>query len=245
MTRPSILSRKSSMSRRLIVPFTLVALLSLVACKGAETEATVAAPVTVEIGPEGIALAETSVLSSGPLLSGTLVAGRTAQIRAEVPGSVVQVLVDEGTRVTKGASLAQIDDRAITDAFLSARSALAAAQAGRELAARELTRAERLAQAGAIADRDVENAKRGDLLARTAFDDAQARFAAASKQKDAAGVLAPYAGIVSERFVNPGDVVTPGAPLFTVVDPATMRLEAAVPAEQLSSPSLRVHCVLK
>ena len=223
------------MSRRLIVPSTFVVLLSLAACKQPAAEATAAAaPVTVEIGPEGIALAETSVLSSGPLLSGTLVADRTAQIRAEVPGSVVQVLVDEGTRVTKGASLAQIDDRAITDAFLSARSALAAAQAGRELAARELTRAERLAQAGAIAERDLENAKRGDLLARTAFDDAQARFAAASKQKDAAGVLAPYAGVISERFVNPGDVVTPGAPLFTVVDPATMRLEAAVPAEQLS-----------
>jgi len=222
------------MSRRLVVPSLLVALVSLTACRGAETEATAAAaPVTVEIGADGIAIAETAVISSGPLLSGTLVADRTAQIRAEVPGSVVQVLVDEGSTVAQGASLARIDDRAISDAFLSARSALAAAEAGRELAARELTRAERLAQAGAIADRDLENAKRGDLLARTAFDDAQARFAAANKQKDAAGVLAPYAGVVSERFVNPGDVVTPGAPLFTVVDPATMRLEAAVPAEQL------------
>ena len=235
MTLFIISPRKFTMSRRSLAPLAAASLLLFAACRGADTSAAAAAPVTVEIGPEGIAFAETSVLSSGPLLSGTLVADRTAQIRAEVPGSVVQVLVDEGTTVEQGASLAKIDDRAITDAFLSARSALAAAQAGRELAARELTRAERLAQAGAIAERDLENAKRGDLLARTAFDDAQARFAAASKQKDAAGVLAPYAGVVSERFVNPGDVVTPGAPLFTVVDPATMRLEAAVPAEQLAS----------
>ena len=75
------------MSRRLIVPSTFVVVLSLAACKQPAAEATAAAaPVTVEIGPEGIALAETSVLSSGPLLSGTLVADRTAQIRAEVPG---------------------------------------------------------------------------------------------------------------------------------------------------------------
>jgi RND family efflux transporter MFP subunit len=39
---------------------------------------------------------------------------------------------------------------------------------------------------------------------------------------------------VSERFVNPGDVVAPGAPLFVVIDPATMKLEAAVPAAQLA-----------
>ncbi|MFM8780968.1 MAG: biotin/lipoyl-binding protein, partial [Gemmatimonadota bacterium] len=111
------------MSRRLVVPSLLVAVLSLIACQGAETDAAAAAaPVTVEIVADAIALAETAVISSGPLLSGTLVADRTAQIRAEVPGSVVQVLVDEGSPVATGASLARIDDRAISDAFLSARS---------------------------------------------------------------------------------------------------------------------------
>jgi RND family efflux transporter MFP subunit len=65
--------------------------------------------------------------------------------------------------------------------------------------------------------------------------DARARLAQAQKQVDATNVLTPYAGIVSERFVNPGDVVAPGAPLFVVVDPATMKLEAAIPAEQLAT----------
>jgi len=40
---------------------------------------------------------------------------------------------------------------------------------------------------------------------------------------------------VSERPVSAGDIVQPGTPLFTVVDPSSMRLEASVPAEQLSS----------
>ncbi len=47
-------------------------------------------------------------------------------------------------------------------------------------------------------------------------------------------MLAPYDGIVSDRYVNPGDVVAPGAPLFAVVDPSSMRLEAAVPASDLA-----------
>jgi membrane fusion protein (multidrug efflux system) len=231
--------RKSPMSthsRAGALPTAVLALsLVVAACGGDDASATTAdEPVTVLVGPEAMAIAERTTLSTGPMLSGSLVAERTAQIRAEVPGSVVQVLVDPGQRVARGTSLAKIDDRAITDSYLSARSGLTAAQTSADLAARELERATKLVAAGAISDRDVENARRANLAATTMLDDARARLAAAQKQVDATNVLAPYAGVVAERLVNPGDVVTPGAPLFTVVDPGTMRLEAAVPAEQLS-----------
>jgi membrane fusion protein, multidrug efflux system len=191
-------------------------------------------PVTVAVGPEAIGLAERTTLSIGPILSGTLVAERTAQIRAEVPGAVIQVFHEPGAVVAKGASLAKIDDRAINDAYLSARSGYTAAQTSADISTRELDRANKLYAAGAISDRDLEAARRGDLAARSMLDDAQARLSAAEKQRDATNVLAPYAGIVSERMVSPGDIVTPGAPLFAIVDPSTMRLEAAVPASELS-----------
>jgi multidrug efflux pump subunit AcrA (membrane-fusion protein) len=42
-------------------------------------------------------------------------------------------------------------------------------------------------------------------------------------------------GVVSERSVSAGDVVQPGAATFTVVDPSSMRLEAAIPADELST----------
>ena len=230
--------RKSQMSRSAGARSAALILLSLTvaACGSRDAAAndTAAAEVTVQVGPEAMAIAQRMVLSTGPILSGTLVAERTAQIRAEVPGSVVQVFHDPGARVAQGTSLAKIDDRAINDMYLSARSALTAAQTAAEIAKRELERAEKLQAVGAIADRDLENARRGDLTARTMHDDAKARLAGAQKQLDATNVLAPYAGIVSERSVNPGDVVAPGSPLFTIVDPATMRLEAAVPAEELS-----------
>jgi len=226
--------RKFSMSRRLAAVL-LVTSTALAACNGAPEANASATPVTIQLGPEGIAVAQMTTLASGPILSGTLVADRTAQIRAEVSGSVLQVFRDPGAVVAAGTSLAKIDDRAISDVFLSARSGLAAAEAAADLAARELARAEKLAAAGAIADRDLENARRANLVATTAMFDARARLAQAQKQVDATNVLTPYAGIVSERFVNPGDVVAPGAPLFVVVDPATMKLEAAIPAEQLAT----------
>jgi RND family efflux transporter MFP subunit len=41
-------------------------------------------------------------------------------------------------------------------------------------------------------------------------------------------------GIVSERPISSGDVVQPGAAMFTVVDPSSMRLEGSVPSESLN-----------
>jgi RND family efflux transporter MFP subunit len=148
---------------------------------------------------------------------------------------VLAVNVDPGAVVTKGTSLGKIDDRAIQDAYLGARSGFTAAQTAADIAARELSRAERLFAAGGLAERDLENARRGDLAARSMLDDARARLSQAEQARDAANVLAPYDGVVSERFVNAGDIVNPGAPLFAVVDPSTMRLEAAVPASELAS----------
>lgn len=220
------------MSRRSL-GLALLATLTLAACGKQDAAGATPSEVTVQVGPEAMTIAATTVLSSGPILSGSLVAERTAQLRAEVPGSVIQVFMDPGARVAAGTSLAKIDDRAINDSYLSARSGLTAAQQSADIATRELARAEALVKAGAISDRDLENARRADLGARTMLDDAKARLASAQKALDATNVLAPYAGVVSERFVNPGDIVAPGSPLMTIIDPATMRLEAAVPAEQL------------
>lgn len=202
----------------------------------AETATAETPPVapTVNIGAENIAVVEHTTLSSGPALSGQLTAEKTASIRAEVAASVVSVLHDQGARVAKGTSLAKLDDTAIRDMWLSARSGVTAAQTAADQAAREMQRAERLLAAGAIAERDMEAARNSNTASQAMLADAKARMSAAQKQLDATEVKAPFAGIVAERHVSSGDVVAPGMPLFTVVDPASMRLEAAIPAANLS-----------
>jgi membrane fusion protein, multidrug efflux system len=224
-------SRLATMTTSALVALTL----TLVACGGDDAVADApAVGVVVNVGPEGVAVVENTTIAIGPQLSGSLVAERTAQIRAEVPGAIVQVFHDPGAVVTKGTSLAKIDDRAIMDSYLSARSGMNTATNAAEIAARELDRAQKLLAAGAISDRDLENARRADLSARSFLDDAKARLSQAEKQRDAANVLAPYDGVVADRMVNPGDIVAPGTPLFSLVDPSTMRLEAAVPAGELA-----------
>jgi len=225
-----------SLNTRLRATIITTASAFLAACggKGAEANTTAAAP-TMSVSPENITVAQHTTITSGPAISGTLVADRTASIRAEVSGSVIAVLLDPGSPVSKGTPLVRIDDSAIRDALLSARSGVRQAELAADIAKREQERAEKLLAAGAIAQNAAELARRAALGAVAALDDAKARLAGAQKNMDNTVVKAPYDGIVSERQVNPGDVVAPGAPLVTVVDPSTMRLEGAVPADQLGA----------
>ena len=213
----------------------LVAGLVLGACKGKEAEsATPGTPAGVAVGAENIAVVTQGQLSSGPAISGSLGPERDASVRAQVPGAVMKVNVDQGSRVASGALLAQIDDRTIRDVMLSARSAFSTAQNAAERSKRDLERSERLAQAGAIPERDLEQARLSNAAAASQLADAQARLSMAQKQLDDAQVRAPFSGVVSVRSVSEGDVVQPGTALFSVVDPASMRFEASVPAAQLS-----------
>ncbi len=194
-----------------------------------------AAPVAQNIGPDNMAVARTDTLRSGPAISGTLVADREARIRAELSGAVLQIFVEPGERVSAGTVLARIDDAMVRDAALSARSAVAQATVGAEQAARELQRAKTLAAAGAIAERDVEGATNANLGAQAQLADATARLTSAEKNLRNATVRAPFAGVVAERTASPGDIVSPGAALFTVIDPRSLKLEASVPTAALGT----------
>ncbi len=209
-------------------------IISAAACGKATADASATAgPAQVTIGPEAITVIAVTTLNSGPAISGSLAAEKTASIRSEVSGAVVAVMAEPGARVTTGTPLARIDETVPREAFLSAKSAVTMSQLAADIAHREEGRSERLLAAGAIADNALEAAKRNDLAAQSALEDAKSRLASAQKNLDNTVIKAPYDGIVSERQVNAGDIVSPGSALFTLVDPSTMRLEGAVPAEQL------------
>jgi RND family efflux transporter MFP subunit len=224
-------------SRRSLPTLALLATLALAACKkdNDANAATTAAPASVTVGPENVAVAQQKLIQSGPTISGSLAPEKEARLSAEVPGAVVQTLVEAGQRVTRGQLLARIDDAAIQQAYLSARSALASTQTAASNAERELQRARTLVQAGAIADRDLESATTANQGAQAQLAAARAQVAAAQQNLDRTRITAPFTGVVAERKVSAGDVVAPGMPLFTVVEPGSMRLEASVPAEQLSA----------
>lgn len=227
----------TNLTRRLITAALLPsALLTLAACgKSTDDAQAETTPVAVTIGPEAITVVERQRIATGPAVSGTLAAEKEANIRAEMSGTVLSTHADEGSRVGPGTLLARLDDRTVQDQFLSARSAHTVAKNAADLAARELSRFERLAAAGAISQRELEQARQNNDASQGVLADAKARLSLAQDQLDDARIRSPIAGIVSEKSVSAGDVVSPGAALFKIVDPRSMRYEASVPANQLTA----------
>lgn len=189
----------------------------------------------MQVGPENVAVATIGPLSSGPAVSGTLAPERSATVRAQIGGAVLQTYVEAGQGVRRGTLLARIDASGIQDAFVSARSGVTSAQNNLDVAERDLARSQKLLAAGAIAERDIDQARRAAITARAGLQDARARLAGAQRQVGNTAITSPINGVVSEKAISAGDVVQPGGALYTVVDPSSMRLEASVPAEHLST----------
>lgn len=232
------------MSARIFAPSASLALAALTvlvsACEpgqqgqiAIEVDAGPATPTFV--GSDGIHIVQREQIQSGPTLAGSLEARDRAVLRAEVGGAVSSVAVELGDRTKKGQVLARIDDKAARDAFLSARSAAASAEQDALIAQRQLERTKRLADAGALSPRDLEVAQSGVTTSQAQLADAKARLASSAQTLADAVVRAPFAGVVSERSVNAGDIVAPGTPLFSLIDPSTMRLTATVASDEIET----------
>lgn len=212
----------------------LLAVSVVAACGDANAEA-VSLPDVVTLSPDDIAVVESQRLVSGPIISGTLVPRVRTIVRAEVGGAVVATYVERGMRVAAGAPLARIDDATRVTAHASAQSGVRSAEGTVASAQRRAARMERLLAGGAVSAETTEDARQAATAAESELAAAHARLASAAQDLAHATVRAPIAGAINARSVNPGDLVQPGDVMFEVIDPTTMRLEASVPAAQLST----------
>ena len=137
-----------------------------------------------------------------------------AVLSSRIQGTIDTLLVREGTRVTKGQTLLQLDNRDV-------QADLARAKAEEENARTQLARMNALLKDEAVSKQEVENASR-------AFKVAEANRKAVLAQLSYTVVKAPFDGVITEKRVEAGELASPGQPLLKMEDPLQLRLEATV-----------------
>jgi RND family efflux transporter MFP subunit len=202
-----------------------------------------AASPAVQVGEENVVRVKRDTIVAGPIVSGELKAAREATVRAQVGGAMTEVRVEEGQAVSRGQLLGRIETNALTDQVRSAESAVGSAENQVAAARRDEARTEELVAAGALAQRDLDNARTAVSNAEAAAANARSQLAAARTQLGNTVLRAPISGVVADRAVGLGDVATAGMALFTIVDPSSMRLEASVPSSDLAA--LRVGAAVE
>lgn len=205
---------------------------ALAACGGStsanEASAATADPAALLLGAEDVAVAHESEVGNSIQLSGALRPSDVAVLRAQVPGTITDLRVDNGVRVQAGQRLMVIRAAGVVSQAAGAKASVAAAEAGLAVARKQLEAADALFSAGAMSAIERQSAQ-------ASFEAAQAQVAAARAQATSAeevashtSVVAPFTGVISNRRKQSGEPVSMGDELLTVVDSRNLELPGQV-----------------
>lgn len=176
-----------------------------------------------QVTPVEITLVGRADLANTSLVTGQLEPLRTVSVNAQLAGALLNVPVEEGARVSAGQMLAEIDARELAAQVRAAEAQLTFARSTAERSAelfkqQIITAAENERDQAALASADASLAQ---LKTRLGF----------------AKIVAPINGVVTARFVQGGDIVSPNTRLFTVSDVST--LVVRMPVSELEVAQLR------
>lgn len=208
--------------RRWLISLCVVLLLAGLAAGGWYFMRPAGVPVRVAIAREvggSTASAGVSTLDA----SGYVVARREATVSAKTTGKVIQVLVEEGDRVAANQVVARLDDSNTRAALIQtqaqlaqAEAALNAAKVARDDAQPIFARNEKERAEQVISAQDFDTAKQTYNAAQTnylvqqeAVTASRAAVEVAQRYEDDMTARAPFAGVVTDKNAQPGEIVSP------------------------------------
>jgi RND family efflux transporter MFP subunit len=233
---PSLLSADEQRKRRYLLIVGVVALLLAVwgivsrlsARNTLQREAASAAvPTVITVHATSGAPADTLVLP------GNVQAYYEAPIYARTSGYLKAWYTDIGTRVKKGELLAEIETPEVDQQLRQAQADLGTAQANYELSRTTNERWKGLLATQSVSQQDADE-RAGDAAAKAAARaSASANLARLRELESFKRVLAPFAGVVTQRNTDVGALInageSPGSALFRVADTHRLRIYVFVP----------------
>jgi len=198
-----------------------------------------------------VAVRESTTTGPTTLLNATgyVTARREATVSSKVTGKILEVLVEEGKRVEVGEVLARVDSSnteasvRLAEAQLAAtRQALTETDANLALAELDFRRQHELAEKNIISTADLDRAESGARALRGRRDRLVADIAVAERQVDVwkqqlddTIIRAPFAGIVTSKNAQPGEMISPMSSggftrtgVCTLVDMSSLEIEIDV-----------------
>lgn len=163
---------------------------------------------------------------------GLVVSGRRANLGFETPGMIAEGPLRPGTPVAAGDTIAALDTAALSARHRATAADLEQARAEFELSLLKAERQEKLLGSGAVS-KDVYDETR--LRARALSSQVtamEARLASIDIELQKAELVAPYDGVVADRYEQQGSVVNPGTPVVRLLQAGGRESHIGVSAER-------------
>ncbi|CCK82251.1 efflux RND transporter periplasmic adaptor subunit [Desulfobacula toluolica] len=209
-----------------------------------------------QFNPENIATVEKQDVTRIYEAVGTIRPLTESMIESQVSAQVIKVLHVPGTAVKKGELLIQLDARRLTaqlkqaqeglnvakNQLKQAQKSMDEAKAGLDQTMAAYNRTQKLFKSAIVTSQKLEIDKSAFLQAKARLEKSQeAEKSAKASIRNAeeivkegrialgySQIIAPAAGVVAKRMIDPGDIAVPGKPLLIIQTSGALRLEANV-----------------
>jgi len=206
----------------------------LLAGCGGDEPAPATTAMTVDAGQRTLTVRDTTITATFES-AGVAEPFERAVLSTRLMGNVTAVLVREGDRVGRGQLLARLDAREIEARRAQAEAGVSAAEAVQADAQTHAGRIRSLYADSAATRSQLDQAETALARAEAALRTARAAGAELEAVGDYTEIRAPFGGMVTRRFVDPGAFLAPGAPILEIQDASRLRVSVSVPPRVTAS----------
>lgn len=182
--------------------------------------------------PVVVVAAESREMTPLIQVAGTVISRNDSRLAAQVDGLVLWV-AEVGTPLEIGEAAARLDDVLIRAVLVEEQARLAREQANVNFNQAEAQRLSRLAKDNNAAISRLEQAQRDLAISRSELTSAKSRIAQTQEKQQRTLIKAPFAGVVTEQFIQAGEWADPGTPIVRLVDSVSLEAQAWIPVTAL------------
>lgn len=186
-----------------------------------------------ELAQNDVVTVESRELALRLPLSGSLAPLAQATVKSKVSGVVLNTTVREGMNVSAGQVIARLDDADARARVAQQAAMLKEATARLALANKNEANSQALLRQNYISQSSFDTTRNSVELAQAAVDAARAQLEMARIALNDTTIRAPLSGVVSKRFVQAGEKLSPDSPVMAIVDLQHLTLDAQVPASDI------------
>lgn len=185
--------------------------------------------------PVSVTVAQVASGNSAALLnaSGTIDAVNSATLSTRMMGFVDKIHVRVGQKVTQGQLLVSINTADLAAQNAQAGAGIAEAQAAFDNADKNYKRFQNLFKDNSATQKELDDMKAHYDMAKARLEGAKQMQSEISSQYAYADLRAPFSGVITNRFIEEGNMANPGMPLIAVEGEGSYQVVASVPEKEI------------